>query len=74
MTKLFIHNDNHHSFDEVQMHLSDMFHMPITQTCSVANIIHTVGKCCVFSGDFNMANLYQNELKGMNYKTELVSE
>jgi hypothetical protein len=48
--------------------------MPITQTCSVANIIHTVGKCCVFYGDFDMAKLYQNELKGMNYKTELVSE
>jgi hypothetical protein len=49
--KLFILNDNKHSFDEVLMLLQTCLAFPKSQLISMLTLIDEHGKCCVLETD-----------------------
>ena len=51
MAKLYLLNDNIHTFEDVIRVLRKYLSFPITQGQSVANIVHNNGKCDIYTGD-----------------------
>lgn len=71
MAKLYIHNDDIHSFNDVILILSNMFDYPLNQCASIAQIIHTTGNCCVKEGGYTELFDYQNKLNYLKFETEI---
>jgi|TARA_S200000501_G_C20512389_1_gene607547 ATP-dependent Clp protease adapter protein ClpS len=65
MAKLYLLNDNEHSFEDVIRVLRKYLSFPITQGQSIANIVHNNGKCDIYNGDIimveNLYELFRNE-------------
>ena len=60
MAKLYLLNDNHHTFEDVIRVLRKYLSFPITQGQSVANIVHNNGKCDIYTGDITyIESLYE---------------
>ena len=72
MAKLYLLNDNHHTFEDVIRVLRKYLSFPITQGQSVANIVHNNGKCDIYNGDIEMVeNLYDLfRSEGFNVKID----
>lgn len=74
MAKLYIHNDDIHSFNDVILILSNMFDYPLNQCASIAHIIHTTGDCCIKEGNYDELFNYQNKLNYLRFETEIKNE
>lgn len=60
MAKLYLLDDDIHTFDEVVGVLRKYLSFPMTQGQSVANIVHNNGKCDIYTGDIIMVeDLYE---------------
>jgi ATP-dependent Clp protease adapter protein ClpS len=60
MAKLYLLDDDIHTFDEVVSVLRKYLSFPMTQGQSVANIVHNNGKCDIYTGDIIMVeDLYE---------------
>jgi|TARA_Y100001937_G_scaffold108412_1_gene152078 ATP-dependent Clp protease adapter protein ClpS len=72
MAKLYLLNDNHHTFEDVIRVLRKYLSFPITQGQSVANIVHNNGKCDIYNGEIEMVeNLYELfRSEGFNVKID----
>ena len=72
MAKLYLLNDNHHTFEDVIRVLRKYLSFPITQGQSVANIVHNNGKCDIYYGEIEMVeNLYELfRSEGFNVKID----
>ena len=72
MAKLYLLNDNHHTFEDVIRVLRKYLSFPITQGQSVANIVHNNGKCDIYNGELEMVeNLYELfRSEGFNVKID----
>ena len=72
MAKLYLLNDNHHTFEDVIRVLRKYLSFPITQGQSVANIVHNNGKCDIYNGEIEMVeNLYELfRSEGLNLKID----
>ena len=72
MAKLYLLNDNHHTFEDVIRVLRKYLSFPITQGQSVANIVHNNGKCDIYNGEIEMVeNLYKLfRSEGFNVKID----
>ena len=72
MAKLYLLNDNHHTFEDVIRDLRKYLSFPITQGQSVANIVHNNGKCDIYNGEIEMVeNLYELfRSEGFNVKID----
>lgn len=72
MAKLYLLNDNHHTFEDVIRVLRKYLSFPITQGQSIANIVHNNGKCDIYNGEIEMVeNLYELfRSEGFNVKID----
>ena len=72
MAKLYLLNDNHHTFEDVIRVLRKYLSFPITQGQSVANSVHNNGKCDIYNGEIEMVeNLYELfRSEGFNVKID----
>ena len=72
MAKLYLLNDNDHTFEDVIRVLRKYLSFPITQGQSVANIVHNNGKCDIYNGEIEMVeNLYELfRSEGFNVKID----
>ena len=60
MAKLYLLDDDIHTFDEVVSVLRKYLSFPMTQGQSVANIVNNNGKCDIYTGDIIMVeDLYE---------------
>ena len=60
MAKLYLLNDDTHSFEDVIRVLRKYLSFPITQGQSIANIVHNNGKCDIYNGDITyVESLYE---------------
>ena len=60
MAKLYLLDDDIHTFDEVVSILRKYLSFRMTQGQSVANIVHNNGKCDIYTGDIIMVeDLYE---------------
>ena len=72
MAKLYLLNDDTHSFEDVIRVLRKYLSFPITQGQSIANIVHNNGKCDIYNGEIEMVeNLYELfRSEGFNVKID----
>ena len=72
MAKLYLLNDNHHTFEDVIRVLRKYLSFPITQGQSIAKIVHNNGKCDIYNGEIEMVeNLYELfRSEGFNVKID----
>ena len=72
MAKLYLLNDDIHTFEDVIRVLRKYLSFPITQGQSVANIVHNNGKCDIYNGEIEMVeNLYELfRSEGFNVKID----
>lgn len=71
--KLFILNDDVNSFEHVTKCIQRYLNYPYMQSASIANIVHTNGKCLVKTSENEefIKELYQGMVKeGLNLRIE----
>ena len=71
-SRLYLLNDDIHSFDEVVFVLKRYLGYPTLQGASIAEIVHTKGRCEVKNGPFEDLELLKEMLikEGFNVKIE----
>ena len=71
-SKLYLLNDNVHSFDDVVFVLRKYFGYSMLHGASIANIVHQSGKCSIKEGPEDEIELYFEGLtkEGFNVKIE----
>ena len=71
-SRLYLLNDDVHSFDEVVYVLKRYLGYPTLQGASIAELVHTKGRCNIKSGPFDELELLKEMLlkEGFNVKIE----
>jgi ATP-dependent Clp protease adaptor protein ClpS len=71
-SRLYLLNDDIHTFEEVIYILRKYFGYPILQGASIADIVHQKGKCQIKTGPLEELELYKEGLikDGFNVKIE----
>ena len=71
MAKLYLLNDNHHTFEDVIRVLRKYLSFPITQGQSVANIVHNIGKCDIYTGDITYIEALYEWFRSEGFNVEI---
>ena len=71
MAKLYLLDDNHHTFEDVVAVLRKYFSFPITQGQSIAHIVHNTGKCDIYTGDIEHIRLLYELLRSEGFNVEI---
>jgi len=73
-SRLYLLNDNVHSFDEVVFVLKRYLGYPTLQGASIAEIVHTTGKCEIKIGHFDELELLKEMLLKEGYNVRLEND
>ena len=71
MAKLYLLNDDIHTFEVVMRVLRKYLSFPITQGQSVANIVHNNGKCDIYTGDITYIEALYELFRSEGFNVEI---
>lgn len=73
-SRLYLLNDNVHSFDEVVYVLKRYLGYPTLQGASIADLVHRTGKCEIKIGQFEELELLKEMLLKEGYNVRLEND
>lgn len=73
-SRLYLLNDDVHTFEDVIFVLRKYFGYPILQGTSIATIVHQNGKCEIKSGPLHELELYKEGLLKEGFNVEIEND